>query len=114
MNDNNDENLKKAKNAADMVMLQQKARDYQDKLGKLMNKEYQGKYQGISIKMKGDYTLLDVSIDQSFYEMASKNQIEQGLMNLFRNLHNAVNADQDALKAELQLDLSALQKDQTL
>ncbi len=114
MNENDDENMKKAMKATDMVMLQQKARDYQDKLGKLMNKEYQGRYQGISIKMKGDFTLLEVNIDQSFYEMASKSQIEQGIMTLFRNLHNAVSSDQDALKNELQLDLSTLRKDQNL
>jgi DNA-binding protein YbaB len=114
MSENNDENIKKAKQAADMVMLQQKARDYQDKLNSLMNKEYQGKYQGISIKMKGDFTLLEVNIDQSFYETASKGQIENGIRVLFTNLHNAIAADQDNLKQELQLDLSVLQKDQQL
>lgn len=111
---NDDENLKKTKKAVDMLMLQQKARDYQDKLSKSMNKEYQGRYQGISMKMKGDFTLLDVKIDQSFYETASKSQIEQGIMALFRNLHNAISSDQEALKEELQMDISAIQKDQTL
>ena len=49
-----DENMKNAKRAADMVMLQNKARDFQDKMTALSNKEYQGRYQGIEIKMKGD------------------------------------------------------------
>ncbi len=112
MSDNNDENLKRAKQAADMALLQQKARDYQDKLNGLMNKEYQGKFQGLTVKMKGDYSLLDVSIEQSFYETAGKGQIERAILQLFNNLHTAINADQDMLKNELQLDLSVLQKEQ--
>ncbi len=114
MADNNDENIKKAKQAVDMVMLQQKAKDYQDKQVALMNKEYQGKYQGISMKMKGDFTLLEVKIDQNFYETASKGQIEQAIFKLCSNLHGAISADLDVLKNELQMDLSFLQKGQSL
>lgn len=110
MSEENDENLKKAKQAADMVLMQQKAQEYQQKLNGLFNKEYTGKYQGISVKLKGDSTLLDVKIDQSFYETASKEQIEKGFLILFNNLHNAIQADQNMLKDELQLDINALQK----
>lgn len=112
MSDNQDENIKKAKQAADMFMLQQKAKAYQEKLDALANKEYQGKYQGISIKMKGDYSILDVQIDQSFYETASKGQIEHGILTLLCNLHNAIANDQTVLKDELQQDISFLQKSQ--
>ncbi len=107
----NDENLKKAKQAADMVRLQQKAQDYQQKLNDLMNKEYQGKYQGINVKMKGDSTLLDVRIEQSFYETAGKGQIEKAILTLFNNLHNAIQADQNALREELQMDIDSLQRE---
>ena len=110
--DEQDENLKKAKQAADLAVLQQKARDYQDKLQALMNKEYQGKFQGINVRMKGDFSLLDVNIDQSFYETAGKGQIERAILQLFNNLHKAVNADQELLKNELQLDINAIQKEQ--
>ena len=40
-----DENMKNAKRAADMVMLQTKARDFQDKMIALSNKEHQGRNQ---------------------------------------------------------------------
>lgn len=112
MDDNQDENLKKAKQATDMFMLQQKAKDYQDKFTRIQNNEYQGKYKGISCKMKGDGTILEVHIDQSFYETASKGQIEAGIMRLINNLHSAVNADQDHLKNEIQLDINSFQKEQ--
>lgn len=112
MNDNNDENLKKAKQSTDLFMLQQKAKDYQDKMNSLTNKEYQGKYQGINMKMKGDGMVLEVKIEQSYYETASKSQIESGILRLTNNLHNAIVADQEVLKNELQLDLSAFQKEQ--
>jgi DNA-binding protein YbaB len=108
----NDENLKKAKQAADMVRLQQKAQDYQNKLNDLMNKEYQGKFQGISVKMKGDSTLLDVRIEQSFYETAGKGQIEKAILTLFNNPHNAIQADQNALREELQMDIDSMQREQ--
>lgn len=111
MNENDDENLKKAKQAADMVRFQQKAQDYQKKLDGLLNKEYQGKFQGISVKMKGDSSLIDVRIDQSFYETAGKGQIEKAIMSLFNNLQRAIQADQVALKQELQMDLDVLQKE---
>ncbi len=106
-----DQNLKKAKQSVDMFMLQQKAKDYQDKMTALANKEYQGKYQGINIKMKGDSSILEVKIDQSYYETASKSQIEAGLLRLFNNLHGAILADQEILKNELQMDINAFQKD---
>jgi DNA-binding protein YbaB len=99
------------KQQTDLFMLQQKAQDYQDKLNKLQNKEYQGKYQGVSIRQKGDGTILEVHIDQSFYETASKGQIEIAFFKLLNNLHTAVLNDQKSLQEELQMDIAAFQKD---
>ncbi len=110
MNDN-DENIKKAKQAADMVMLQNKAKDYQNKLNDLQGKEYQGKYQGLTIKMKGDHSILDVKIEQGFYETAGKGQIEKAILVLTNNLCGAIKADQDALQQQLQSDIERMQKD---
>ena len=107
----NDENIKKAKQAADMVMLQNKAKDFQDKMTALGNKEYQGRYQGLTIKMKGDHTLLDVSIDQGFYETAGKSQIEKAILVLCSNLNTAIKDDQEQLQRELQGDIERMQKE---
>ena len=106
-----EENEKKSEQETNLFLLQQKARDYQDKLVQLQNKEYQGKYQGVSIKEKGDGTVLEVHIDQGFYETASKGQIEIAIFKLANNLHNAIVNDQKSLQDELQIDLNAFQKE---
>lgn len=99
-----DNNEKQTKQAVDLLMLQQKAQDYQNKVVALGNKEYQGKYQGLSIRMKGDGTILEVRIDQGFYETASKAQMEQAFLTLSHNLHTAIVNDQTALQEEFKID----------
>lgn len=109
MNENDDNNLKKAKQAVDMAMLQDKAKDYQEQMAALQNKEYQGRYQGLTIKIKGDFTLLDVKIDQGFYETAGKNQLEHAILALFMNLKNAISTEQNELQQKLQSELERMQ-----
>ena len=67
-----DENIKKAKQAASMALLQSKAKEFQEKTIALQNKIYQGTVQGISITMKGSHEVIEVRIDQSFYETSGK------------------------------------------
>lgn len=105
----NDDNLKKVKRAVSMAMLQDKAKDYQNQLAALQNKEYQGRYQGLTIKIKGDFSLLDVKIDQGFYETAGKGQIEHAILSLFMNLKNAITTEQTELQQKLQGDLERMQ-----
>lgn len=109
-----DENIKKSKEAVDLLMLQTKAREFQNKSNELQQKEYQGKYQGVSIKMKGDHTVFDVHIDQGFYETSSKGQMEKAIISLLNNLNNAIKQDQDDLQRELQGDIERMQKDAML
>lgn len=106
-----DENMKKAQQATQMAMLQSKAKDYQDKLTALQNKEYQGKYQGLNIKMKGDHTLVNVSLDSTFYETASKGQIEKAILILLTNLNNAIRQDSENLQKEFQSDIERMQQE---
>lgn len=106
-----DDNIKKAKETTELFRLQQKAQEYQNKVKELMNKEYQAKYSGLSIKMKGDYTVLDVSLDQSFYETSSKSVLEQAIVTAFRNIHQAIEDDQEALKNRLQTELNDIKYD---
>ena len=109
-----DENIKKSKEAVDLLMLQNKAREFQNKSNELQQKEYQGKFQGVSIKMKGDHTVFDVHIDQGFYETSSKGQMEKAIIALMNNLNNAIKQDQDDLQRELQGDIERMQKDAML
>ena len=109
-----DENIKKSKEAVDLLMLQTKAREFQNKSNELQQKEYQGKFQGVSIKMKGDRTVFDVHIDQGFYETSSKGQMEKAIISLLNNLNNAIKQDQDDLQRELQGDIERMQKDAML
>jgi DNA-binding protein YbaB len=108
-----DENLKRAKASAEMVRVQNKMKDYQDKLVSLQNKEYQGKVQGITIVMKGSEEVIDIRIEQSYYETAGKGQMEKALLTLLNNLHRAVEADQTQIKEEMQAELVQLQKEQS-
>ena len=106
-----DENIKKSKEAVDLLMLQNKAREFQNKSNELQQKEYQGKFQGVSIKMKGDHTVFDVHIDQGFYETSSKALTEEAISTLMNNLNNAIKQEQDDLQRELQGDIERMQKD---
>ena len=106
-----DENMKNAKRAADMVMLQNKARDFQEKMTALANKEYQGRYQGIEIKMKGDFTLINVHIDQSLYETGGKGQIEKAFFTLTSNLVYAIKQESEMMQKEFQEELMRMRKD---
>lgn len=106
-----DENRKKAKKAADRYLLQTKAKEFQEKLKDLSRKEYQGKYKGITVKRRGDYLLLSVSIDQSIYETAGKAQLETAIRTVRTNLRNAINADRDEAKGDFQRDRDRFQKE---
>lgn len=109
-----DENIKKSKEAVDLLMLQNKAREFQSKSNELQQKEYQGKFQGISIKMKGDHSVFDVHIDQGFYETSSKGQMEKAIISLLNNLNNAIKQDLDDFQREFQSDIERMQKDAML
>lgn len=104
-----DENLKKAKQAADLAVMQEKARVYQQKLLDLQNKEYQGKYKGLNLRMKGNYEVIDVKIDQSFYETAGKQEIEQAILVAYVNLHRAIETEQKELQDEMTNELQRMQ-----
>lgn len=104
-----DENLKKASQSADYVMLQQRVEDYKAKLISLQNKIYAGKYQGINLKMKGNYTVIEDSIDQTYYETASRSQIEHALLICYTNLHQAIEAEQKEVTDQMQAEIARYQ-----
>lgn len=106
-----DENIKNAKQATEMAMLQERARKYQEKLTELSNKVYKGKRQGISIDMKGNYDVVDLKIDQSFYETSSKSQMEQAILVCLINLKRNIEQDQEVIKDELNNDIMKMQSD---
>ena len=105
-----DENLKNAKKAADMAVLQNKMKDLQEKTVALQNKEYQGKFQGVTIRMKGDHQVIDVRIDQGYYETAGKGQLEKAFFQLLNNLVRAIKEEQEMLTMEFQKDMERLQR----
>ena len=104
-----DQNIKNAKQTTDMVMLQERAKRYQDKINELSNKVYKGKRQGISIDMKGNYEVTDFKIDQSFYETSSKTQMEQAIIICLTNLKRAIDLEAESIKNELQDDIRKMQ-----
>ena len=106
-----DENIKKAEQATKMAMLQNRAKEFQDKNRELQNKEYQGRVQGINISMRGDFVVNNVHIDQSFYETASKGQIEIAITKCLANLHTAVQNDIELLAKQFQDEIVRMQKD---
>lgn len=109
-----DENRKKAKQATDRLMLQTKAKEFQDKLKDLSRKEYQGKFKGITVKRRGDFTLFSVSIDQGFYETAGKAQLETAIRSVRTNLHLAITGEREELKRNFQRDRDRFQKEARL
>ncbi|MFA6829094.1 MAG: hypothetical protein WCR67_00060 [Bacilli bacterium] len=104
-----DINLKRARESADYAVLQDKVENYKTKLINIQNKEYQGKYQGINIKMKGDFTMLSTSIDQSYYETASCTQIEHGFLICYTNLHDAIVQEQKDITEQMQAEIARYQ-----
>lgn len=109
--DNDDINVKRARESADYVVLQERVEQYKAKLIDLQNKIYQGKYNGVSIQMKGDYTVINTSIDQSFYETASRNQLENSFLVCYTNLHSAITSEQKDVTEQMQNEISRFQMD---
>ena len=109
-----DENRKKAKQAADRYLIQTKAKEFQEKIKELSRKEYQGKSKGIIVKRRGDYTLLSVSIDQGFYETAGKSQLETAFLTVRINLKGAIDSEREEIKSSFQRDRERLQKEAML
>jgi|GEM_PF-773115 len=109
--DAGDENLNKAKMASEFLNVQNKLSDYQKKYEALSNKVFTGRYKGVTLQMRGDYLIVDVKIDQSVYETASKSAIEQSFLICATNLHNAIGQELTSLKNELQqnIGLSGMQ-----
>ncbi|MFA6586956.1 MAG: YbaB/EbfC family nucleoid-associated protein [Bacilli bacterium] len=101
-NNSDDPNLDKAKTAADMAVLQSQIGEYKKKLADLQSKVYTGRYKGVTIQMRGDYTVVDVSLDQAVYETASKSMMEQSILICLSNLHLAAVNESKTLTDELQ------------
>lgn len=96
-----DQNLKNAEMSAKMAVLQDTVREYQEKLKDLSNKVYTGKYRGVEIKMKGDFSIVSVIFDQGVYETSSKGNLEQIIVVCFTNLKKAITDEQEYLSQEL-------------
>lgn len=107
--ENDDINLKKAEQSTQYAMMEQKMQDYRQKLVDLQNRIYQGKYQGVILKMRGDFNLVETTIDQTYYETASKAQLEKAILVCFTNLHNAIEQETKAITEQMQNDMSRFQ-----
>ena len=105
-----DQNIKNAKQAANLALLQSKAKEFQEKTIALQNKIYQGTVQGISITMKGSHEVIEVRIDQSFYETSGKGTMEIAIMRCLTNLHNAIVTDVEQLQKDVQSQLMEIEK----
>lgn len=106
-----DDEMKKAEQATRLAMIQDKAQEFQFQANELQKREYQGRVQGINIVMKGNFEVINVHIDQSFYETASKGQIEIAITKCINNLHVAVQNDMNALSDEFQNYIARVQKE---
>ncbi len=103
-----EEDDKKEKQTADMLFMQNSAKEFQDKMQVLQNKEYTGKVQGISIKMKGSMEIIDVHIDQSYYETAAKGAIEIAIKKCINNIENSIAFDVNEAREKLNQDIERI------
>ncbi len=106
-----DQNIKNAKQAANLALLQSKAKEFQDRGVALQNKIFTGTYQGVTIVIKGSHEIIEVRIDQSFYETSAKGQMEIAIMRCLTNLNNAINNEINQLQQEMQMQLAEFQKE---
>lgn len=106
---NDDINLKKAEQSAQYALMEQKMQEYRQKLIDMQNRIYQGKYQGVILKMKGDFNLIETTIDQNYYETASKAQLEKAILVCFTNLHSAIEQETKAITEQMQSEMSRFQ-----
>jgi DNA-binding protein YbaB len=90
---------------AEYAAMQNTLNLYKQKLDDLQKKIYQGRSQGVNIKMYGDYSIIETTIDQSFYEIASKAQIEKAYLNCLSNLHSAIETEKMNLQEQLNKEI---------
>ena len=100
---------KQAKEAANLAAIQDKAREFQTMSNQLAEKTYQGIHQGVTITMKGNHDVINVHIDQGFYETSSKGAMEMAFKRCLFNLNQAINTDVERLQKEMQEQLYELQ-----
>ncbi len=106
-----DENIKKSEQAVKLALLQDKAKEFQAKNQELQSKEYSGRVQGVNIVMKGTFEVISVHIDQTYYETASKGQIEIAFIKCLANLYEAVKTDIETVTKQFESDIMRMQKD---
>lgn len=112
MADNNDDiNLKKADQAAQYALIQERMATYRQKIVEVQNRDFQGRYQGISVKMNGNFDIVDVAIDQGYYETAGKSQLEKAILVCLSNLHNAIEQETKAITDQMQAEMARFQAD---
>lgn len=104
-----DKNLERAKKSADAAVMQDRIKEYQDKLKDLQNKEYSGKYQGIKMVVNGDFRMQKVEINQAFYETCSKSQLETAILVCFSNIKEAIDSETRELSEQLQQEVMRFQ-----
>lgn len=100
---------KETKQAANLAAIQDKAREFQTLSNQLAEKVYQGISQGITITMKGNHDVINVHIDQSFYETSGKGAMERAFQRCLANLNHSINSDVERLQKDMQQQLLELQ-----
>ena len=103
----------KEKQTADMLFMQNSAKEFQDKMQELQNKEYTGKVHGIYITMKGSMEIIDVHIDQNYYETASKGSIEMDVKKCVNNIEQSIGYDVNEARERLNKDMERIRVNNT-
>lgn len=104
-----DKNLEKARNSAEAAVMQDRIKEYQQKLKDLQAKEYSGKYQGIKLTLNGAFCMQKVEINQAFYETCSKSQLETAILVCYSNIKEAIDSEARELSEQLQQEMMRFQ-----
>ncbi len=103
-----EEDDKKEKQTADLLYVQNRAKEYQEQIREIQNREYTGKVQGITITMKGTMEVIEVHIDQSFYETSAKGGMEIAFMKCINNIERSIRNDMEEVNNNLNSDIERL------
>lgn len=94
----------------EMIMKTQEVfKRQQDQIAEIQNRDYSAKYKGLTITVKGSLKIVSVSIDQNFFEVASKDLLELAFTKAYSNVYTAITSDHEEISRQAQEELKAIQ-----
>lgn len=85
--------------------------EQEDKVKELNGRLYTTKSRGVSIKIYGNYRVEEVSIDQNFFETASKSMLEKAIKDAYQSVYDLIRDEISTIQNDSREKMESLYKE---